>query len=148
MKSVVLRLPWSPSANEIWRNFNGSHRPYLAPKYRAFIKNVYKFYIEQGAPKFDDQSYLQVTLRLFPPHKRNYDIDNRIKPTLDSLTKCGLWKDDRFVRRLAVYACSPVKEGAVIVEIEELDESKDLEHADTLLSWFGLHKLEVKSRKK
>jgi len=27
-----------------------------------------------------------------------YDVDNRIKPTLDALTKAGVWADDKFVR--------------------------------------------------
>ena len=148
IKPIVLRLPWAPSANEIWRNLRGSYRPYMAPKYRAFIKNVCALYVAQGAPRFEDKSPLQVCIRLFPPHKSFYDIDNRIKPTLDSLTKCGLWLDDRYVRKLSVEPGVPVKNGAIIVEIEEFDEAKSKEHIDTLLSWYGLEKLEYKSKKR
>ncbi len=144
--NLSLRLPWSPSANEIWRSLRGGSRPYLAPKYRRFLKDVQTLYFAQGSPKVDAKEPLQVTIRLFPPHNRSYDVDNRIKPTLDSLTKCGLWIDDRYVRRLNVYASVPVKDGAIVVEIETFDEQKENERVATLLSWYGLEQLPSKSK--
>ena len=141
VKHVSLRLPWSPSANEIWGSLSGSYRPYLAPKYRKFLKEVSALYQAQGSPKFDEKNPLQVTIRLFPPHNRSYDIDNRVKPTLDALTKCGLWVDDRYVRRLTVCANVPVENGAVIVEIEPFDEIKERGNVETILSWYGLKSL-------
>lgn len=87
-----------------------------------------------------------MTLRLFPPHNRNYDIDNRIKPTLDSLTKSGLWIDDKFVRKLVVIASVPVIRGAIIAEIETYDEEAERGYVETLLSWYGLKPLEQKRR--
>ena len=146
--SVSLRLPWSPSANEIWRSLNGSYRPYLAPKYRKFLKEVKALYLAQGAPRFENKELLQVGILLFPPHNRSYDVDNRIKPTLDALTKCGLWIDDRYVRRLYVSACMSVEHGAIIVEVEPFEEKKELANAKTLASYYGLKCIDKETRKK
>lgn len=104
------------------------------------------FYMSQGAPKFAGKEPLQVALRLFPPHNRFYDIDNRIKPTLDALTKTGLWIDDRYVRKLTVTAYVPVEKGAVVVEIEPYDEERENKYMETILSWYGLKRLESKTK--
>ena len=105
------------------------------------------FYVAQGTPKFGTKDPLQFALRLFPPHNRSYDIDNRIKPTLDALTRAGLWIDDRYVRKLTVTAYVPVNKGAVVVEIEPYDEERENEHMNTILSWYGLERLDPKSKK-
>lgn len=146
-KTKSMLLPWSPSANEIWRSLRGTGRPYLAAKYRTYLKNVLAYYIAQGSPKFIGKEPLQVTLRLFPPHNRSYDIDNRIKPTLDALTRAGLWIDDRYVRKLTVIAYVPVEKGAVIIEIEPFDEEQENEYIETILSWYGLKRLSKTKRK-
>lgn len=105
-------------------------------------------YIAQGAPKFEPKTLLQVTIHLFPPHNRSYDVDNRIKPTLDSLTHCGLWSDDRYIRRLTVTAGRPIQDGAIIVEVERFDEDKERENENTVLSWYGLKALSTPKKKK
>lgn len=147
-KTISILLPWSPSANEIWRSLRGTGKPYLAAKYRVYLKNVLAYYTAQGAPKFANKEPLQVALRLFPPHNRSYDIDNRIKPTLDALTRAGLWIDDRYVRKLVVTAYVPVEKGAVVVEIEPFDEERENEFVATILSWYGLKRLSPKTQKK
>ena len=78
--------------------------------------------------------------------RRSYDVDNRVKPTLDALTKIGLWKDDRYVRKITVTACEAVKYGAVVVEIDEFANEAELETNKTILSWYGLKPLD--SRRK
>lgn len=146
--AICIRLPWCPSANEIWRSLRGSGRPYLAPKYRSYLKNVMAFLAAQGGPRFDSKEPLQITLRLFPPHNRSYDIDNRIKPTLDGLTKSGFWIDDRIVRKLTVIANVPVEGGAVIAEVERYDEELERGYVETLLSWYGLKELTSPKQKR
>lgn len=107
------------------------------------------FYMAQGSPKLGTKKEpLQVALRLFPPHNRFYDVDNRIKPTLDALTKTGIWIDDRYVRKLTVTAYVPVEKGAIVVEIEPYDEERENQHMNTILSWFGLKRLETKTTHK
>ena len=137
---ITLRLPWAPSANVIWRNLkNGA--VYLSPQYRTFISDSYYAYLSQGKPKVARGELLQVTLKLFPPHRIAYDIDNRIKPTLDALTKIGFWQDDRYVRKISVIANEPVEGGAIIVEIDQFDNIQEEHASQALLSWHGLKKL-------
>ena len=139
-KPISLRLPWAPSANEIWRNLR-SGAVYLSPKYRSFLHAAKFEYMAQGSPKINGTPLLQVVLRLFPPSTHSYDVDNRIKPTLDALTKIGLWKDDRYVRKITVVANEAVKNGAIIVEIDEFSNETERKTHETILSWYGLKPL-------
>lgn len=114
--SVILKLPWAPSANQIWRNYR-SGQVYLSKKYQVFLERAYYAWLEQGAPRFKSET-AKVVLNLFPPSTRPYDVDNRIKPTLDALTKIGFWKDDRIVRKITAIANPPVEGGAIIVDVD------------------------------
>ena len=126
----------------------GTGKPYLAPKYRSYLKNAVAYYVAQGSPKISTKEPLEVALRLFPPHNRSYDIDNRIKPTLDAMTRAGLWIDDRYVRKLTVTACVPVQKGAVVVEIARYDEEREREKMDLLIAMFGLKLFETPTKKR
>ena len=105
------------------------------------------FYMSQGRPKLQTKQPLQATLWLFPPHNRSYDVDNRVKPTFDALTKCGLWIDDQYVRKLIVTASVPVERGAVVVEVEPYDEALEREYVAELISRFKLRLLETKRKR-
>ncbi len=122
---LTLKLPWAPTANLIWRNNRRTGRTYLSPEYRAFLTNASADYLIQGSPKASSGTALQITIRLFPPNRKYYDVDNRIKPVLDALTKIGFWTDDRFVRKVTAIACVPVEKGAVIVEVEPFENEND-----------------------
>ena len=137
---VTLRLPWAPSANVIWRNLR-SGAVYLSPQYRTFLNDAYYAYLAQGKPRVDNGELLQVTLRLFPPHRRAYDIDNRIKPTLDALTKIGFWKDDRYVRKITVVANEPVDGGAIVLDVDAFQSDAEKHTSQALLTWHGLKPL-------
>ena len=119
-QTVILCLPWAPSANEIWRSSNFRSRPYIAPKYKRFLRDVKTACVAQGSPRFEGKRPLEITIDLFPPHNRPYDVDNRIKPTLDALTKAGVWRDDRYVRRITANSNFSVEGGAIIVNISPL----------------------------
>ena len=91
---------------------------------------------------------MQVTLRLFPPHNRDYDVDNRIKPSLDALTKTGFWLDDRYVRKIVAVDCEPVVGGAVVALVEPFDDSAEREIVNALLCRFGLKRLNENKKTK
>jgi crossover junction endodeoxyribonuclease RusA len=53
---------------------------------------------------------LMVTIRLFAPTRRAYDVDNRIKALLDALQHAGCFADDEAIDELQV-ARGPVQKG-------------------------------------
>ena len=44
----------------------------------------------------------EATVLLYPPQKRNRDLDNYQKALFDSLTHAGVWVDDRQIKRFTV----------------------------------------------
>ncbi|MBQ6827336.1 MAG: RusA family crossover junction endodeoxyribonuclease [Thermoguttaceae bacterium] len=110
-------LPWPPSANKIWRNLRGSRGLYLAKEYKRFVDESKIWLWKQGSPRVLGDENLEVVIKLYPPTKRGYDVDNRIKPTLDALTKVGFWRDDKIARKVTAIACDPIPGGGAVVEI-------------------------------
>lgn len=82
----------------------------------VIIKNIKA--IKQIPMPIDSTISLEVYL--YPPDKRKRDIDNPIKPLLDSLVKGGFIKDDSQVSRLLIERRSIIDKGKVIVRIQEL----------------------------
>lgn len=60
---------------------------------------------------------IDVFIILFPPDRRKFDIDNRIKPVLDAITHSGLWLDDGMVDSISVARGKPTPNGAVVIQI-------------------------------
>lgn|GEM_PF-3726264 len=139
---VTLKLPWAPSANQIWRNHSAG-QVYLAKKYQVFLEQAYYAWLAQGAPHFKSKA-AQVALYLYPPSAHGYDVDNRIKPTLDALTKIGFWKDDRIVRKVSASAERPVEGGAIIVVADALVEGQD-PNSQAFINKYNLKPFKLKS---
>ena len=55
---------------------------------------------------------LAIAVTLFPPDRRRYDLDNRLKAVLDSLTEARVWEDDRHVKIIHLEEGGIVKGGA------------------------------------
>lgn len=107
----MFTLPWPPSANASWRSVN--HRVLVSKPYRQYKALVRGLMLERDLV-LGLTDPLAVSLILHPPTKRAYDIDNRIKPLLDSLNKL-LWKDDCQVCELHVL--KGVKQSGGFVEV-------------------------------
>lgn len=116
-RAPLFYLPWSPSVNKIWRSYR--NKVCLSKEYQEFLDSCQLAYLHQGAPKLLERpnEELDVRLYFFPPYRRSYDVDNRIKPVLDALTKVGFWSDDSIVRRISAIKCAPCKSGATVIEI-------------------------------
>ena len=80
---------------------------------RSLIANV-------AVKSFDSATILSVELDVYPPDKRRRDIDNLAKVTLDALVKGGLMVDDYQIARLLNTRMDIIKQGKVIVRIQEL----------------------------
>ena len=113
---INLDLPvWPPSTNSIWRNVHG--RTVLAAPARSFFVRAVD-YIGLKYPQAEPlRGSVAVTIRLYPPDRRKFDIDNRCKALLDTLSKAGIFEDDSQVDRLTVSREAPEKGGRVEVDI-------------------------------
>ena len=70
---------------------------------------------------FPIEGRLSVDIRLHPPNRRKFDIDNRIKPLLDAMAVpfgCA-YDDDEAIDRLLITRHDIIKGGLAIVTIKQ-----------------------------
>ncbi|MBR2586266.1 MAG: RusA family crossover junction endodeoxyribonuclease [Thermoguttaceae bacterium] len=116
---MELDLPWPPSVNHIWRSAKGVC--YLGKNYKDFLAWSFLTVRQQLPRRFRTiVRPVRVTIDLYPPNRRRYDLDNRVKPILDALTHAHVWDDDSLVVELHVSKRSILKNGRAIIEIEEV----------------------------
>jgi crossover junction endodeoxyribonuclease RusA len=118
-----LELPWPPSINHYWRRHGhvihvstaGTRFARLcclavrAQFHSAPINQPVAVLVEAWAPKRG------------PYGNCGYDVDNRLKPLLDALTKAELWTDDKFVRDLRIVDRGRSEGGMVVVWVRPID---------------------------
>ncbi|MEC5321535.1 RusA family crossover junction endodeoxyribonuclease, partial [Brenneria populi subsp. brevivirga] len=92
---MKLTLPFPPSVNTYWRSpgrgpLAGRHL--ISARGREFRTHSIACVLEQlrrkPKPIMDPVS---VSLVLYPPDRRQRDMDNYLKATLDAITHSGLW---------------------------------------------------------
>jgi len=115
---MILTLPYPPSVNTYWRA-NGKRR-FISKAGMEFKQAVQDYVIDNAVPKLGT-SRLSVDIVLCPRSRRICDIDNVLKSILDSLMDAGVYEDDSQVDDLHIVRGQPVKGGAAIVVIEEID---------------------------
>lgn len=118
MASIVLSLPFPPSVNTYYRR--GQHATYLSQKgrdYKAKISDL----VSEYRPAIENalEGRLSVFVAISSPTKRQYDIDNRIKPLFDALQHAGVFNDDEQVDYFAVLRHPPSNGGYCNVVICE-----------------------------
>jgi Holliday junction resolvase RusA-like endonuclease len=94
---VALSLPVPPSVNALYRN---------VPRRGRVKTRAYRQWLNSAGWEIQLQRQgcigagfeVEITL----PLKTRGDIDNRVKPTLDALTKFGVIRDDRDCRSITV----------------------------------------------
>ena len=112
---LTLHLPFPPSGNTYYRR--SAHATYLSAKGREFKERVAEIVAEAGQRI---EGRLQIFMSLYAPTKRKYDIDNRIKATLDALQDAGVFEDDEQVDKITVKRCEVVKGGRCVVLVMAL----------------------------
>lgn len=120
LKSLTYTLPWPPSVNHYWRRvlIGGKPRTLLSKEGREYkLQAVDAVRGQRRGPSAPLSGRIAISVTLFPPDKRRYDLDNRIKAVQDSLTAAGVWEDDNQVKVLHLEEGEVVKGGACIVHI-------------------------------
>jgi len=133
---LLFALPWPPSINHYWRSLLIPCKPMKpgAPpyrvqvtvsadgkQYRRSVRESMNAYRTWGPFTMPPGARLAVGLKLYPPNRRSFDIDNRAKALLDALTHQSVWADDSLVDRLLIERGPITQGGRVDVMITALD---------------------------
>lgn len=112
----TLTLPWPPTTNRCWRYVNGM--TLLSREARRYRKTVRDLLLSRKTKTY--LCRLSLYIKLYPPNKRKFDIDNRAKILIDSLQDARVFADDNQIDLLTLERGEPVKGGFVTVLIKEL----------------------------
>lgn len=113
---IELELPFPPSVNTYWRNFNG--RMLISKKGREYRQAVAdQVLIQRGARHY--QGKIKMTIEAWRPDERKRDLDNLLKAPLDALTHAGVYLDDHLIVHLSIFWADD-KGGKLKVKIEEI----------------------------
>lgn len=115
---IILALPWPPTLNHAWGQCGT--RKYLKKAGHEFRQKVSEAVSESKARA---EGRLAVFIALYAPTRRSYDIDNRIKATLDALQCAGAFDDDEQVDVLWVVRREVVNGGMAKVVIVPADDA-------------------------
>ena len=111
------KLPFPPSVNTYYRR--GGRVIYLSAKGRDYKKAVLATLKGLSLDGEALTGRLKVRLELSAPTKRKYDIDNRIKATLDALQSAGFIVDDEQIDVISVKRLPP-GDDCCLVTVEEI----------------------------
>lgn len=118
MTSLKLELPYPPTINSYYQ-YQG-HRRFVGAVgkiYKAKVANIVR-----QTNAYMGEGRLEVTIILCPSDKRVRDIDNPVKPLLDSLVQAGCFLDDSLIDSLLILRGEKVKGGKALVTIECLQK--------------------------
>jgi len=116
MEMIEITLPWPPSVNTYWRNFDG--RMIISVRGREYRETVGdQMTLQKMVKHFKGQ--LKVEIEAFRPDKRRRDLDNLLKATLDGLAHAGVYEDDSQIVDLHIYWAKDIG-GMLKIKIEEI----------------------------
>ena len=116
MEMIEITLPWPPSVNTYWRNFDG--RMIISARGREYRDTVGDQMTLQKMVKHFI-GHLRVEIEEYRPDKRRRDLDNLLKATLDGLAHAGVYEDDSQIVDLHIYWAKDIG-GMLKIKIEEI----------------------------
>lgn len=119
---LVLRLPFPPTINHYYERIGD--RTFLGKDGTLFRKRVAEACCHLVSEPIKDRVLIKVTLH--SKTGRSYDIDNRCKALLDSLTHAAVWNDDSQVDVLIVKRGRPINGGLCVVEISQINSAVEV----------------------
>lgn len=117
MEMIEITLPWPPSVNTYWRNFDG--RMIISARGREYRETVGDQMTLQKMVKHF-KGLLRVEIEAFRPDKRRRDLDNLLKATLDGLAHAGVYEDDSQIVDLRIFWAKDIG-GMLKIKIEEIE---------------------------
>lgn len=122
--NIRLFLPWPPSINAYYIQSRAHARGKPSPKIHSGAARTYhkklEIAIHEQIPEITLEPLsdkLRLVSVLHPPDRRIRDIDNYVKPMLDSLTMSNVWEDDKLVDQHENYRGIVTKFGMVRLAI-------------------------------
>lgn len=116
---ICITTPFPPSVNNYYvKTRNGV---FISKRGKQFRKELEKSISEQIPNLNEITDRIKVGIILYPPDKRDRDVDNYNKSLLDALTHAGIWNDDKLIDQLPIYRGEVVKYGKVVVIIMQAD---------------------------
>lgn len=117
MKPWTITLPYPPSVNTYWRQFQG--RTLLSKKGREYKQAVAVACLRNGLPR---RLIGRIAMDIFAtmPDRRRRDIDNITKCLIDSLAAAGVFADDEQIDDLHIRRGPVSKPGSVVVTVWEI----------------------------
>lgn len=118
---IEITLPYPPSVNRYYRHIvmGKSARTLISRDGRAYREMVGRIIAEAqhtGLPYTRD---LCIVVEVYPPDRRQRDLDNILKSLLDSLETAGVMVNDSQVAELHLVRRAVRKGGAVVVVVHE-----------------------------
>jgi len=119
---VTVTLSWPPTGNHYKKPravAKGKIRWYLTSEAKAYHTRVWE--VTRATKRFREGQRLRVDATLYPPDRRAFDVDNRVKVLLDSLQRAGIYPDDGQIDDLRITR-GPLDrpDGKVVVTITEV----------------------------
>jgi len=115
----MVELPWPPSVNHLYSRtrVGGIMLTKKAREHRCSAMII----LNQYSGAFDAKARLVVEIIFCAPNRRKYDLDNRIKSTLDSLECSKMFPNDEQIDKLIVSRGEIIKNGSSLVTIREIN---------------------------
>lgn len=119
---MKLTLPFPPSWNACYQVMRYGNRASLGltksgRRYKQSVAEALQ--IARRGQSVD--GHLRVTIAVYVPDRRKRDLDNLLKPVLDSITSGGVWADDSQIRELHVRTVGLQPPGRLEIEITQLE---------------------------
>ena len=114
----LLQLPLPPSLN----SYYGHHckhnyaTVYIKTKGKEYRKTVLDYIIKNNL-QLRANVALTLNIVINPSSNRIWDLDNRLKATLDALTEAEVWNDDSLIYKMTIEKGEKTKEGGIMMEI-------------------------------
>jgi crossover junction endodeoxyribonuclease RusA len=95
---IEITLPWPPSLNTYWRQYNG--RAILSEKGRSYRRAVMTLCLQQRVETITGPIKMEIVA--YRPDNRKRDLDNLLKAALDGMAKGLIYEDDAQIKDLSI----------------------------------------------
>lgn len=114
---VDIILGWPPSVNKVWKYGGGTVRSQKAVKDYYMLSTM----LHRRNIKATMMGRICVQVLVYPPDKRQRDLDNILKVPMDAMQKIGVYKNDSQIDELHVYRKEISKNNArLVINLREI----------------------------